>query len=140
MRPPAVRSPMAGFTLLELLAVLVILGLIGSIAVPQVFKWLDKANVDAARIQVEALGGAIDLYRLETGSYPPTLSALITRPDGHGHWNGPYLKKPVLPNDPWGRAYQYRFPGSHGHYDLYSWGADGADGGDGSNADITNWK
>ena len=68
MRPSAVRSPMAGFTLLELLAVLVILGLIGSIAVPLVFKWLDKANVDAARIQVEALGGAIDLYRLETGS------------------------------------------------------------------------
>jgi len=140
MRSSTVRAPMAGFTLLELLAVLVILGLIGSIAVPQVFKWLDKANVDAARIQIEALGSAVDLYRLETGSYPPTLAALITRPDGHGHWNGPYLKKPVLPNDPWGRAYQYRFPGNHGRYDLYSRGADGTDGGTGSNADITNWK
>ena len=122
-----------GFTLLELLAVLVILGLIGAVAAPRVFKWLDKA-------QIEALSISIDLYRLEVGAYPPTLEALVTQPSGVGRWNGPYLRKPVLPKDPWGHDYQYRLPGQHGSYDLYSLGADGVEGGEGNNADLTSWK
>ena len=129
-----------GFTLIELLVVLVILGLIGTIAAPQVFKWLEKANVDAARVQVEALGNSIDLYRLEVGSHPPTLAALVTKPVGVDGWNGPYLRKLTLPQDPWNREYQYRVPGEHGGYDLYSLGADGLKGGEGHNADITSWQ
>lgn len=130
----------AGFTLLELLAVLVILGLIGAVAAPQVFKWLDRANADAARVQIEALGGTVDLYRLEVGVYPPSLDALVSKPAGEERWNGPYLKKVAVPKDPWGNDYRYRLPGQHGPYDLYSLGADGAEGGDGSNADIASWE
>ena len=133
-------SRMRGFTLLELLVVLVILGLIGSIAAPQVFKWLNKANVDAAKIQISALGSGVDLYRLEVGSYPRSLKALIARPNDATRWNGPYLKKATLPKDPWGREYQYQYPGDHGIYDLYSLGADGEVGGEGENADLSNWE
>ena len=133
-------SRMRGFTLIELLVVLVILGLIGSIAAPQVFKWLNKANVDAAKIQISALSSGVDLYRLEVGLYPPNLKALIVRPNDAARWNGPYLKKTTLPKDPWGREYQYQYPGDHGIYDLYSLGADGEVGGEGENADLTNWE
>ena len=129
-----------GFTLLELLAVLVILGLISAIAAPQVFKWLDRANAGAARVQIEALGGSIDLYRLETGAYPPTLEALVVKPEGIERWGGPYLKKAIIPRDPWGHDYLYRMPGEHGPYDLYSFGADGSQGGEGINADIPSWE
>lgn len=132
------RAP--GFTLLELLVVLVILGLIGAIAAPRVFNWLERANVDAARLQMEALGGSIDLYRLEVGAYPPTLQALVAKPDGAERWNGPYLRKTVIPKDPWGRDYRYRMPGRHGPYDLFSLGSDGVEGGEGSSADIVSWK
>ena len=134
------RRRARGFTLLELLVVLVILGLIGAIAAPQVFKWLEKANVDAARVQIEALGNSIELYRLEVGTYPPTLAALVKKPAGVDRWNGPYLRKSTLPQDPWNRDYQYRMPGEHGDYDLYSLGADGVEGGEGNNADITSWQ
>ena len=133
-------SRMRGFTLLELLVVLVILGLIGSIAAPQVFKWLNKANVDTAKIQISALSSSVDLYRLEVGSYPSDLKALIIRPSDASRWNGPYLKKSTLPKDPWGREYQYQYPGDHGIYDLYSLGADGEVGGEGENTDLTNWE
>lgn len=133
-------SRMRGFTLLELLVVLVILGLIGSIAAPQVFKWLNKANVDTAKIQISALSSGVDLYRLEVGSYPPSLKALIVRPNDASRWNGPYLKKNTLPKDPWEREYQYQYPGDHGIYDLYSLRADGEVGGEGENADLTNWE
>ncbi len=129
-----------GFTLLELLAVLVILGLVGAIVAPQVFKWLDKANFDATRVQIEALSGSIDLYRLEVGSYPPTLEALVRKPSGVERWNGPYLRKAVIPKDPWKREYRYRVPGEHGPYDLYPLGADGVEGGQGNNADIKSWE
>ncbi len=136
------RSPsrMRGFTLIELLVVLVILGLIGSIAAPQVFKWLAKANADAAKVQIFALSSGVDLYRLEVGSYPPSLQALIARPSNAVRWNGPYLKQNTLPKDPWGREYQYQYPGEYGVYDLYSLGADGEVGGEGENADLTNWE
>lgn len=140
--PPSTRARtgIAGFTLLELLVVLVILGLLGAIAAPQVFKWLERANADAARLQIDALGGAVDLYRLEIGTYPPTLEALVARPDGADRWNGPYLAKKALPKDPWGRDYRYRMPGEHGPYDLYSLGADGTEGGEGAASDIVSWK
>lgn len=129
-----------GFTLLELLVVLAILGLIATFAAPQVLKWLSGAKSDSARIQIEALGTGIDLYRLEVGSYPPTLDALVSKPPGVEKWNGPYLKKTVVPKDPWGREYIYRHPGVHGPYDLVSLGADGAEGGDGEDADIVSWR
>ena len=130
----------AGFTLLELLVVLAILGLIATFAAPQVLKWLSGAKSDAARIQIEALGTGIDLYRLEVGNYPPTLDALVERPPGAEKWNGPYLKKTVVPKDPWGRDYIYRQPGEHGPYDLMSLGADGAEGGNGEDGDVVSWR
>jgi general secretion pathway protein G len=128
------------FTLIELLAVIVILGLIAAFAVPQVLKWVSGARSDSARIQIEALGTTIDLYRLEVGSYPPTLEALIDKPPGVDKWNGPYLKKNVIPKDPWGNDYVYRYPGNNGPYDLMSLGADNSEGGEGEQKDIVSWE
>jgi general secretion pathway protein G len=128
-----------GFTLLELLVVLAILGLIATFAAPRVLKWLSGARSDAARIQIEALGTGLDLYRLEVGRYPPTLEALVTKPSDADRWNGPYLKKIVVPKDPWGRDYVYRNPGENGPYDLISLGADGAEGGEGEDRDVVSW-
>lgn len=134
------RTTIAGFTLLELLVVLAILGLIAAFAGPQVFKYLGGARADSARIQIENLGAALDLYRLELGRYPPDLEALVAAPPGADHWDGPYLKKRRIPKDPWEREYVYRYPGEHGPYDLYSLGADGSEGGEGENADIRSWE
>ena len=128
------------FTLIELLAVIAILGLIAAFAVPQVLKWVSGARSDSARIQIEALGASIDLYRLEVGSFPPTLEALIEKPPGVDNWNGPYLKKKLIPKDPWGNDYIYRYPGSNGSYDLLSLGADNAEGGEGEQRDIVSWE
>lgn len=128
------------FTLIELLAVLAILGLIAAFAVPQVLKWVSGARSDSARIQIEALGASIDLYRLEVGSFPPTLEALIEKPPGVDNWNGPYLKKKVIPKDPWGNDYVYRYPGRNGDYDLMSLGADKSEGGEGEQKDIVSWE
>ncbi len=138
-QPPA-GGRSAGFTLLELLVVLAILGLIVTFAAPRALKWLSGAKSDSARIQIEALSTGIDLYRLEVGSYPPDLDALVTRPSGADRWDGPYLKKSTLPKDPWGRDYIYRLPGEHGAYDLYSLGADGQEGGSGEDADVLSWQ
>ncbi|MGF1614995.1 MAG: type II secretion system major pseudopilin GspG [Gammaproteobacteria bacterium] len=129
-----------GFTLLELLVVLAILGLIATFAAPRVFKYLASARIDSARVQIENLGQALDLYKLEVGTYPPDLEALVQPPAGEARWNGPYLKKSVIPKDPWGNDYVYRFPGEHGPYDLISLGADNAEGGEGENADIVSWE
>lgn len=129
-----------GFTLLELLVVLAILGLIATFAAPQVLKWLSGAKSDSARIQIESLGTGVDLYRLEVGSYPSDLEALVTQPAGVDGWDGPYLRKKTVPKDPWGREYIYRFPGQHGPYDLYSLGADGQEGGSGEDADVVSWE
>jgi general secretion pathway protein G len=132
----------AGFTLLELLVVLVILGLIAAFAVPQVMKYLGGAQSDAAKIQISNLSTAIDLYRLDVGRYPSQgegLEALVARPGGIDRWNGPYVKKRQSLVDPWGKDYSYRIPGQHGDYDLFSLGADGVEGGDGDNQDLTSW-
>ena len=128
-----------GFTLVELLVVISILALIAAFAGPEVFKHLSGARADAARVQISNLGTAVDLYNLDVGLYPPTLDALVVSP-GHAKWNGPYLKKAKVPNDPWGNEFLYRKPGAHGSYDIVSLGADHADGGEGEDADIFSWE
>lgn len=136
------RRPQAGFTLVELLVVLIILGLIAAFAVPRVLHYVGGAKTDSARIQIERLGTTLDLYRLQVGQYPNEedgLRALVERPADAENWGGPYLKKDSALIDPWGRPYIYRYPGEHGEYDLYSLGADNAEGGDGENQDLTNW-
>ena len=131
-----------GLTLIELLVVLLILSLIAAFAVPRGMKYRGGARSDAAAIQVERLGGILDLYRLDMGRYPGTddgLRALVEAPFEAGRWNGPYLKKENSLIDPWGEPYEYRFPGDHGDYDLFTLGADGREGGDGEDADVTSW-
>jgi general secretion pathway protein G len=135
------RRKERGVTLIELMVVLVIIGLIAAFAVPQVLKVLEGARRDAAKTQIQLLGGALDFYRLDTGQYPGDegLRSLVEEPPGAERWNGPYIKTEDSLMDPWGRPYEYRFPGDNGEYDLYSLGADGAIGGDGEDADITSW-
>jgi len=130
----------AGFTLIELLVVLAILALIASFAGPQVFKWLGDSKSKAAQVQIESLGSGIDLYKLEVGNYPPSLEALVRSPAGVARWNGPYLRKKVIPSDPWGNSFVYRMPGEHGPYDLYSLGADNIEGGEGEDRDVVSWE
>ncbi|SDS39979.1 general secretion pathway protein G [Pseudomonas oryzae] len=132
-----------GFTLLEILVVLVILGLMASLVGPQVFKQLAGSKTKAAQLQIQELSSALDLYRLELGSYPSSeqgLDALITKPRNADNWNGPYLKKSVIRKDPWGNDYQYRSPGQYGDFDLWSLGADNREGGDGENRDVRSWE
>jgi general secretion pathway protein G len=136
------RHEQAGFTLLELLVVLVILGLVTAFAAPQVIKYMSGAKIDAAGIQIERLSGVLDLYRLEVGRYPDEsegLEALLEKPTDAERWNGPYIKKANSLLDPWGRPYLYRYPGGNGEFDLYSLGADGGEGGDGEDKDVTSW-
>lgn len=133
----------AGFTLIELLVVLVILGLLAGVVGPQVMKYLGSSKTSTARLQLEDIGAALDLYRLEVGRYPNAsegLEALMKRPDGAKNWNGPYLRKAQVPKDPWGQGYQYRFPGEYGAFDLYSLGIDNAQGGDGEARDVVSWE
>lgn len=130
-----------GFTLVELLVVMVIVGLLVALVGPKVFPKLGKGKQAAARAQIELLGQTLDHFRLDVGRYPTTqegLGALVTNPGGQS-WEGPYLKK-GLPNDPWGKAYQYQSPGSHGEFDLYSFGRDGTPGGEGEDKDVTSWE
>ncbi len=125
----------AGFTLLELLVVIVIIGLLAGYVAPRYFGQVGKSEVQVARAQIDSLEKALDQYRLDTRHYPQALEALNSKPDNEANWSGPYLKKSV-PNDPWGRPYVYRVPGTKGDYDLYSLGRDGKPGGTGEDADI----
>jgi general secretion pathway protein G len=137
-----VNTTQRGFTLLELLVVMVIIGLLASYVGPKFFSQIGKSEVKAARAQIDALEKALDQFRLDLGRYPTTeqgLAALMERPAGEQKWGGPYLKKAV-PNDPWGRPYAYRQPGEHGEYDLLSLGKDGQPGGTGEAEDINNWQ
>lgn len=139
------RSPFhylqRGFTLLELLVVMVIIGLLAGYVGPKYFAQIGKSEVKAARAQIDALEKALDQYRLDVGRYPSSengLIALMKRPPAENRWQGPYLRKDI-PTDPWGNAYLYAQPGEHGEFDLYSLGKDGKPGGDGEAADIGNW-
>lgn len=130
-----------GFTLLELLVVVAIIGLLAGYVGPRYFGQLGKAEVKAARAQLSALEKALDQYRLDAGHYPATeqgLASLVKKPANEPKWAGPYLQKDVPP-DPWGRAFVYKSPGEHGDFDLLSYGKDGRPGGSGEDADITNW-
>jgi general secretion pathway protein G len=129
-----------GFTLLELLVVVAIIGLLAGYVAPRYFGQVGKSEVNAAKAQMDALEKALDQYRLDTGTYPSNevgLTALVTRPPNEAKWNGPYLRKAV-PADPWGKPYVYRMPGEKGDYDLISYGKDGQPGGTGEGADLTN--
>lgn len=130
-----------GFTLLELLVVMVIIGLLAGFVAPRYFAQVGKSEVRAAAAQVDALGKALDQFRLDVGRYPSSeegLGALTAKPQELAKWQGPYLTK-GLPLDPWSRPYQYKSPGEHGDFDLFSFGKDGQLGGLGEAADITNW-
>jgi len=120
-----------GFTMIELLMVIFLIGMITAIVVPQFMDQIDDARQKDAQAQIEMLGQALDLYRLEKGKYPGEEEGLKAI--------APYLKK-ELPKDPWGNPYHYKFPGEHGAYDLVSYGEDNAEGGEGNNADIVSWK
>lgn len=133
---------MRGFTLLELLVVIVIIGLLASLIAPRYFDQVGKSNTKIAKAQIVALEKALDQYRLDMGQYPTTeqgLSALTTKPQGADRWAGPYLKKSAPP-DPWGRPYLYKGPGEHGDFDLSSLGSDGQPGGTGEAEDTTSWS
>lgn len=135
------KRTQVGFTLLELLVVMVIIGLLAGYVGPKYFSQIGKSEVKATHAQIDALGKALDQFRLDVGRYPNTeegLAGLVTRPANLPKWDGSYLTKNV-PLDPWGNAYIYKFPGEHGEYDLLSNGKDGQPGGEGEAADITNW-
>lgn len=137
------RRPVRGFTLVELLVVLAILGLLAGLVGPQVMKFLGGSKTKTAKLQIEDLSGAMDLYRLEVGRYPTTsegLEALVQQPSGTQNWNGPYLRKSQVPKDPWGFDYQYRSPGENGAFDIWALGADNREGGDGENQDVASWE
>lgn len=142
-RKEGVLKANAGFTLIELMVVMIILGLLAALVVPKMFGKLGKAKTNAAYAQIELFGTALDSFRLDVGRYPTSsegLEALITPGSGADDWNGPYLKKSEIPLDPWGNDYVYQSPGTHGDYDLYSLGADKSEGGEGENRDVVSWK
>jgi general secretion pathway protein G len=135
------RRSSSGFTLLELLVVIVIIGLLAGYVAPKYFSQVGKSEVQVARAQIDAFEKALDQYRLDVRRYPSAeqgLTALVKRPANEPNWNGPYLKKDV-PLDPWGRPYVYRARGTKGEYDLVSYGRDGRPGGSGEDSDITNY-
>jgi general secretion pathway protein G len=132
-----------GFTLVEMLVVITIIGLIMGLIGPRVLNYLSESKVKAARIQLQSFGSALDLFYLDAGRFPSTaegLAALVRQTPGVAAWNGPYLRGGNVPNDPWSHPYLYRSPGEHGPYDIMSYGSDGQEGGSGSAADISMEK
>lgn len=137
---PTLRQRHArGFTLLEMLAVIVLIGIIGAIVVTQVGKNVDKGKYGAGKAQLTTLGQKIENYALDNGTPPPSLDDLTTKPADAQNWQGPYAKASDL-KDPWGHPFGYRYPGEHGNFDLVFYGQDGKAGGEGYSADVGNWQ
>ena len=137
---PTLLNKPRGFTLLELLVVIVIIGLLAAYVGPKYFAQLGKSEVTVAKAQIESFEKALDTFRLDVGRYPSTeegLAALLVAPTNTLRWNGPYLRRD-LPKDPWGHPYQYRAPGTKSDFDILSLGRDGQPGGSGADADISN--
>lgn len=133
-----IKDTPRGFTLLELLVVVVIIGLLAAYVGPRYFSQLGKSEVTVALAQIDAIEKALDTFRLDVGRYPTTeegLNALMQRPASAVRWNGPYLKK-AAPADPWGRPFSYRAPGANGEFEIVSYGRDGQPGGNGDDADL----
>jgi general secretion pathway protein G len=128
-----------GFTLVEMLVVITIIGLIMGLIGPRVLNYLSESKVKAAKIQMQSFASALDLFNLDTGRYPTASEGLtaLVQPSAGVSWNGPYLKGAALPNDPWNHRYLYRVPGEHGPYDILSLGSDGQEGGSGTAADLS---
>src|SRR3979490_104833 len=136
------RNSQAGFTLVEILVVITIIGLIMALVGPRVLGYLGESKVKAAKIQIESLSSALDLYYLDVGRYPSStegLAALARQPGGLPTWHGHYVRRWPFPNDPWGHIYIYRSPGEHGAFDIISLGSDGQEGGTGTAADVGSW-
>ena len=131
-----------GFTLIEIMIVVIIIGLLAGLVGPRLFGKLTQAKQKAAKAQIELFGTALDALRLDVGRYPATeegLKILREKPSGLEAWKGPYLPKEI-PMDPWGKPYIYKSPGEHGEYDLLTYGLDGVEGGEGENQDVVSWK
>ena len=133
------KKSQTGFSLIELLVVLVILGLIAGLVVPNIIGQTEKAKVKAAAATIQRIAMGVDAYYLDNGEVPERLADLVNEPGNVSNWTGPYIKKSIL-KDPWGEAYQFRYPGEHGEFDIVSFGPDKQMGGEGKNADITSWE
>lgn len=129
-----------GFTLIELIVVIALIAVLAAVVAPNLLGKAGEAKRKSARVQVDKISTAVELYRLETGRYPETLSDLVKKPEGMDQWNGPYVRKRSQLVDPWGNPLTIEVPGKGGPFDIVSYGADGRPGGEGDDADITNWE